>query len=354
MPFTDVGFRTTALTSSLSLEHKMSYYVLVRATDAANLSSIGSSVAFFVDTTPPYAFECKEYGSNALDTSNFTALDQASFDNQWSIQGTVDIQDSSIILKGSMEQNITLTKNQMYIADIYGHLPCIGERPKLKIGSVEADITFDISTEGLCHYDISFISQENVTTIFKVSTIENMTLTSASLRMCDDKRIVPDNDIKNAVSISSTNPSGLSIAWSVNDEESGIRNFEVAVGSKPGGSQFMVFSNNGHMNQIAVNNLDLYHKATVYATISAYNRAGNLLRITSNPLEIDWTPPHLPVPIAVAVPTGSLTSTGAMFRIQVNWAGQIDDPDSGIESCSYGLGNYYYYYYYYYYYHYYY
>ena len=340
MPFTDVGFRTTAQTSSLSLKHKMSYYVLVRATDAANLSSIGSSDAFFVDTTPPYAFECKKYGSNALDTSNFTALDQGSFETKWDIQGTVDIQASSIILRGSMEQNVTLTKNQMYIADLYGQLPCVGERPKLKIGSVEADVTFDISIEGLCHYDISFIPQENVTTIFRVSTIENMTLTSTSLRMCDDKRIVPDNDIKNAVSISSTNPSGLSIAWNVNDEEIGIKNFEVAIGSTPGGSQFMVFSNNGQINQIAVNNLDLYHKATVYATVSAYNRAGNLKRIISNPLEIDWTAPHLPTPIAVAVPTGSLTSTGAMFRINGNWPGQIHDPESGIESCSYGLGNY--------------
>ena len=334
MAFKDVAFLTKGHASSLSLKHNTSYYILVRATDAAYLSSIGTSEPFFVDTTPPAAVRCLLFGSNVL---MFDDMLKAS-ETVWKVQGTVDVKNGSVVLKGSMQQNITLRKNQLYIVEIHGRLPSIGERPKLKIGAIEVGIVFNIHIDGVCKYELSFIAQEDRETVFRLSTIENMTLTSVTLKMCAKKEIMRSTNMKETVSMAVLDPSSLVISWTMEDDESGIRYFEVGIGSTPGGSQFMLYTNNGYLNQFIARNLDIYHKSTVYATVIAHNRAGEITRIISNPMVVDWTPPLLPPIVATAVSTGALTTAGALFDLHVNWTGKITDPESELESCSYGYG----------------
>ena len=131
----------------------------------------------------------------------------------------------------------------------------------------------------------------------------------------------------------------LSAKWNAaTDDQSGIAKYFYAIGSAPGGTDIVPWTDNGANLSVTKSGLSLTEGAAYYFTVKSVNNAGiESAPTNSNGAVIDVTQP--PQVAAVYDGTGadvSYTTSAAM--LSANWAAS-SDPQSGIAKYYYAIGS---------------
>ncbi|MDM7998888.1 MAG: PKD domain-containing protein [Dehalococcoidia bacterium] len=131
---------------------------------------------------------------------------------------------------------------------------------------------------------------------------------------------------------STTSFTELHAAWTCSDPESGIVEYQYAIGTTAGGTDVVNWTTVGTQTEVTRGGLTLTWGATYYFSVKARNGQG-LWSTTgsSNGIQVaDPTPPSTPV---VTDDGDATTSTS---QLHATWS--CDDPESGIEKYQYAIG----------------
>jgi M6 family metalloprotease-like protein len=121
------------------------------------------------------------------------------------------------------------------------------------------------------------------------------------------------------------------------DPESGILRYWYAMGTTPGGTDVIGWTNNGTGLYFYRDDLSLVHGAMYYISVKAENYQGLMSNVTtSNGQRVDITPPNDPGAVSdgTGADIGYSTST---TQLSANW-GAATDPESGIVEYEYAIG----------------
>ncbi|MEN6356852.1 MAG: PQQ-binding-like beta-propeller repeat protein [Armatimonadota bacterium] len=131
--------------------------------------------------------------------------------------------------------------------------------------------------------------------------------------------------------IYSTLSSTLHASWSCDDPESGIKQYEYAIGTAPGGDDLVPFTDAGTATHITRADLALVNGADYYFSVRATNGAGLVGDIgTSDGIRVDYTPPIRPL----VIDDGNWTSSSSQLHIVFG----SGDAESGIDHYEYSIG----------------
>lgn len=126
-------------------------------------------------------------------------------------------------------------------------------------------------------------------------------------------------------------PDTLHATWTASDPQSGVAEYQYAVGTAPGAADLVNWTSNGTAAQITRTGLALIDGATYYFSVRARNRAGGWSSYgTSDGITIERTPP-LP-----AVVTDDGFWWGSATSLHATWA--AIDPESGVVEYQYAIG----------------
>ncbi len=131
--------------------------------------------------------------------------------------------------------------------------------------------------------------------------------------------------------IYSTEPNTLRADWTSVDPESGIASFEYAMGTTPGGTDLVGFTNAGQATQMVRSGLPLANGTTYYWSVRATNAGGLVSDIgVSDGIKVDFTPPASPY----VIDDGDFTNLGNTLH----FAYASGDTESGIARYEYCIG----------------
>ena len=164
----------------------------------------------------------------------------------------------------------------------------------------------------------------------------NMVIDNVQVRMCDYQVESDADDVLVDVGpLFQNSRSFLQASWHMRDF-SGIREYQWAVGTVPGGQQLQRFTSVGQATFALADDLELEHLMHVYATVIGYDTAGNSRRIVSPGVLIDHTPP-VPTAILDGAQPGVDVDYQPDMTIAATWE-PFSDPESGVERCVWGIG----------------
>ena len=128
--------------------------------------------------------------------------------------------------------------------------------------------------------------------------------------------------------------------WNMIDPESGVKDYQWAIGTVPGGTQLRPFTPTGTLASGDAYDLLLHHNMRVYVTVLGQNWAGLTAKMVSNPLIIDWTPPILTSPVLDlnGINIGVDSDLTESLSLSASWFGFVD-PESGLQWCRLGFGH---------------
>ncbi|XP_070573612.1 uncharacterized protein [Ptychodera flava] len=116
---------------------------------------------------------------------------------------------------------------------------------------------------------------------------------------------------------------------------SGIRKYDVAIGTSPGGVDVLDFDDVGITNWAVVHDLQLQGGQTYYATVRATDFVGLSSDVVSDGVTVDVTPP-MKTDKTIDVGGAYLTSVSA---ISAKWNGVFEDQESGIDHYEWCIGS---------------
>ena len=132
-----------------------------------------------------------------------------------------------------------------------------------------------------------------------------------------------------------SNNTSLNLAWSGSDDNSGVNNYEYALGTSKGGTEIINWVN-GASTSISLASLSLTEATKYYASVRATDKAGNVSAVmTGDGISIDLT-----VPTAGNVNDGlglDISYTSALNSLSGNWT-SFSDAVSGIAEYHYAIG----------------
>ena len=127
----------------------------------------------------------------------------------------------------------------------------------------------------------------------------------------------------------------LGIFWSGNDTRE-ISFYEYSVGTSPGDTNVILWTDNGSETQVTITNFSLTHESVYYTNIRAYDMAGNLSRVeSSDGIMADLHPPMVGLVYDGLNEDESFTPSDT--NLVANWEGFVDTT-SGIERYEYAVG----------------
>ena len=133
-----------------------------------------------------------------------------------------------------------------------------------------------------------------------------------------------------ATAPSPARPTALHAVWSSSDPESGIVEYQYAIGTTPGGTDVVPWTSVGASTELIRSDLALQDGRTYYITVRARNGAGQWSSIgTSDGITVDTTPPTTPVVTDDGATTTSTT------QLHATWASS--DAQSGIAEYQYRI-----------------
>ncbi|XP_070570802.1 uncharacterized protein [Ptychodera flava] len=141
-----------------------------------------------------------------------------------------------------------------------------------------------------------------------------------------------------------TSNSELVISWEsfvdVEEEDqtthySGVRKYEYAIGTSPGGVDIQDFINVGLTNHVVAHGLNLQSGQTYYATVRGTDYVGLTAKTISEGVTVDTTPP-LKTDVSFDVGGAFHTSTKS---ISASWEGLFIDLESGIARYEWSVGS---------------
>ncbi|MCE5199476.1 MAG: PQQ-binding-like beta-propeller repeat protein [Armatimonadota bacterium] len=126
-------------------------------------------------------------------------------------------------------------------------------------------------------------------------------------------------------------PNTIHASWTATDSESGLSNYEYAVGTSPGAQDVVSFTSVGLVNEITRTDLALVSGKDYYVTVRVTNNAGLIGQSgVSDGIRVDLTAPSTPV----VIDDGAYSSVQG--RIHASWT--ASDAESGISRYEYAIG----------------
>lgn len=370
VPWTSAGGRKEVAIIGLRLQHNQTYYVNARAKNGDNLwSSIGSSYPLFIDTTQPSPPRPRTLIVGTIGgivstspTGSVTVNPPVPFPSEipsnTSSSSTISIGGSGLV--GGIG---TGTGTGFSIGSIGGLSPS-GVSPSITVYWESAS---DVQS-GILEYQYCVISKRDTTRRSEnwVSVGNNIstTITGGILRYLDSfyvdlvavnyaglistplrlgpfKPADPSPPTRPNVNISYGPVAGsvyLIFSELSNDFETGIRGYQIAIGTSPGASNIKAWNDSvdfrtiqraGSVNYILLPNYRL-SDGNYFISVRARNN-DNLLSATciTGPYYVDSSPPITPV----VVPS---ITTGFIRSLVLNFS-NISDPQSGISKIEYAI-----------------
>lgn len=166
-----------------------------------------------------------------------------------------------------------------------------------------------------------------------IGEIQTLFVTTASGKLCSFgiDTTPPMVPIVLDEGIYSSSPDTLRASWSAADPESGIARYEYAIGTTPGATDVVAFTDAGTATQIARAGLPLVNGAVYYFSVRATNMCGLVSDIgISDGVEVDFTPPTTPY----VIDDGDFTNMSS----DLHFVYASGDTESGIEHYEYSVG----------------
>lgn len=285
--WTDATLSTSVTKTGLALHEATIYYINVRATNKVGLvSDVGSSDGILIDSTPPPAPTVSDDGVFTASTDSLHA--------SWTSVSTasgVAYYDYSI----GTAAGLTDVK-----------------------GWTSAGMTNEVVATGLTLTDgkVYFINIRAVSNVAK----EGYVGSSDGITIDATAPTTPTVTDGGAFAASTTE---LSASWSSADAQSGIANYEYAVGTTAGANDVRDWTSAGTLTMLTIGSLSLVDGGTYYISVRATNGAGaKSVAGTSDGITIDMTAPSQPI----VTDDGAYTTIGT--QLHAKWSSS--DPQSGI------------------------
>ena len=131
------------------------------------------------------------------------------------------------------------------------------------------------------------------------------------------------------LSVKQIGPVGLNLHWGISDSESGIKSFQIGMGTNHGGFQLQTLHDIGQSSTITIPS-KLQHRMKVHALIVVENNAGLRSVFYADPLTIDWTPPRIE---NLVINTETLG--GDLYQITASW--NLVEEETTSQDCHWAL-----------------
>ena len=286
--WTGIGAATSVTRSDLTLTSGTSYYINVRATNAAGLvSAVGSSDGILIDTSAPQAPTVTDDGAYTSNTS------------QLHVKVACSDPESGI---ASYEYAVGTTPSGTDVVNWHSD----GAGPDITITglSLTTGVTYYVSARAINGAGITGASAASDG--IKVDNTPPVGIT-----------VTDDGDFTS----SSTT---LHASWTANDPESGIAKYRFCVGTAPGSNNTAGWMDAGSATEYTRTDLTLANGVTYYISVVAVNGAGGgSSPVSSNGIKADLTAPNKPVVSDTGVYWGYKTSLWA------SWTA-CEDAESGV------------------------
>ncbi|MEL1224446.1 MAG: T9SS type A sorting domain-containing protein, partial [Candidatus Neomarinimicrobiota bacterium] len=128
--------------------------------------------------------------------------------------------------------------------------------------------------------------------------------------------------------------SSVALFWDGSDDLSGIMAYEVALGTSPGDSDLVSWTNVGMSMSTDLMDLMLEDESSYYGSVRTKDLAGNVAELNGNGVIVDTTPPEIGLVLDGLESDNEYQSTEG---IEVSWS-NFNDQGSGIAEYLYSLG----------------
>ena len=294
-PWLNVGSATQHTRIGLSLSDKQTYYISVRAINGAGLTGpVASSDGIIVDATAPVRPSVTDDGRYSSNANTIQAT--------WT---------SSDVESG-----------------IAGYQYSIGTTPggTTIVGWTDAGTGTSIQRTGLTlvsgtTYYINVKARNGGGGYSEVGSSDGITVDTT----------IPSTPVVVDVGEYLSDPHSVFASWSSADNESGVIKFEYSVGTAPGGTQTLSWTDAGTSTQATIAGLELTNGVRYYVNVRATN--GALLISSAGSSDgaiLDVTAPDAPV----VTDDGDYTASTTQLR--ASWT--CSDAQSGIKTYKYAIG----------------
>ncbi|MCL4395558.1 MAG: hypothetical protein M1482_12285, partial [Chloroflexi bacterium] len=295
VPWTDAGLATQTTKSGLSLQNGVTYYFSVKAMNGGGgWSAAGSSDGITVDTTPPNIPSVTGPGRYLASLTTITASWQSSdpesgiaeydYSVGTSPGGTQVLSWKNAGLNTSaVISGLSLTEGGTYYVNVRATNGALILGPVGSSGAITVDTTPPTTPV-----------------------------------VVDDGAFTNSN-------------TQLHASWSSTDPESGITDYKYSLGTSPGATDVIGWTDAGVQTSVTLTGLSLVDKQIYYFNVVSINGAENLAAVgSSDGITVETDAPSTPV---VTVPN---KVTIDHTQLQASWSAQ--DPVSGIADYSYCIG----------------
>jgi outer membrane protein assembly factor BamB len=295
VPWTDVGAATSIVRSGLSLQGGVTYYINVKALNSGGAwGPLGSSDGITVDVTAPSVPVVTDAGQF---TSNPSSI--------WASWSTAD--NESGVSKFEYSVGTTAGGTQVLGWTDAGALP-------------QMTITGLTLTNGGTYF-VNVRATNGALLVSPVGSSDGITLDTTAPTT---PVVTDDGDF-------TASTSQIHATWTASDPESGIQLYKYAIGTSPGATNIVPWTDNGTATSVTRTGLSLVDKQTYYLSVIATNGAQAESAVgTSNGITVDATPPTRPTVVDDGEYTASATELHAVWS--------ASDPQSGIVLYEYSIG----------------
>ena len=375
-----IGLKTTL--TGLSLVDGETYFAhIVSVNNAGSRSQDALSTGVVIDTTRPAGYECTSYSANSLSNPSFEGLTTQPTDtpcpasislqdatNSWTLTTShtsvvsslsVDISSYdgcfSLYFIGTISQNFPTTPGSSYRLTFSlhrGRTSAAVSVVRVTMPGIDRTLELRALAEGSTlggweRFEFVF-STEVSTSLLTFSTVSEgygVVVDGVSITGCTNYVELPSADIvvqwPNAIHVNqdyiSRSATRIIANWDIQDPESGIREYQWAIGTTPRGEQLQRYTSTGNTAQGVSGELELRHGEGVYISVVAWNNAGLERVVYSRGYTVDLTPPVIVNGSGVLDGLEEDLDYQSNGVISADWSGIIDS-ESGIASCRWAIG----------------
>ena len=321
------------ITPSMPLETG-TYYVFVKATNLVGKESDAvKSDGVVVDGTPAVAVSCgSSTGSNLASSTWAYAGDAATTAGEMVLPEPTSTATQKIATKVGTMYTVAFSARVDVDDDTYG-----GSKGVLSAGpDVFSFLAETVHVDPASHwreYTFQFVAGNKRSEVMfaasrHASYTPNLHIKDVVVTAC-----TPSSDPSvHAGPAFQASFDTIAAQWNVDDEESGIAEFQWAIGTIVGGEQLQTYTSVGRNTHASTSQLVLAQGMKVYVTVLAKNGAGVSTTLSSSAaVTIDQTPPTI----------GDVSDGGPYQfvgnSISARWADAADE-ESGIAWCEYAVG----------------
>ena len=304
--WTDAGLDTSFARDDFALVSGIRYYVSVRAVDGVNnISDIAISDGVTVDGEPPTAGAVIDGETEDRDWTS----DDSSFSASWS---------------GFDDALSSIKRYEFCISTTAGDSDVVSWTDN--DAQTTATLTGLSFSEGIVYYGNvrAYDMANNISDVASSDGIQ-VDITAPSVGNVND-------GLSGNIAYSSSTDSASSNWSGFADAQSGISHYEVAIGSTPGGTDILDFTDAGSGDSFTMAGLSLIHGNTYYCSVRANDLVGNVSEVVSSDgFTVDVYPG--PASVVLATPdSGSYLPLIGVSQIAIKFSEPIGDYDLALQS----------------------